>query len=236
MEELGDVHFLHLSFPLLLRYWPLWDLLSGAGAPGWSSAWFQPENLSASLSFNSCCIHVVESSNKSLGPVCSWVLGFHSSCSRESSSRLCWRLMFSFKLSSMIFFWKYWILFSDVFKMCFASVSWISEILMSLQVTLYPLVKVSHSQPMKWRSRGLIFLSFLQEAFHVNVFRFLFSTTKHRVCNWGGLAQQLVSRGFLCRFVLSIQSSFGHFHGLHSSQSTFCPALFFFLKCVSSLL
>lgn len=107
---------------------------------------------------------MVESSNESLGPICSWVFGFHSSCSQESRSRLCWRLMFSFK-PPMIFFWKYWILLSDVFKMCFASVSWISGILMSLQVTLYPLVKVGHSQPIKWRSRGLIFCPFSRKYF-----------------------------------------------------------------------
>lgn len=41
--------------------------------------------------------------------------------------------------------------------MGFASVSWINGILMSLQVTLCPLVKVSHSQPIKMKVKGAHF-------------------------------------------------------------------------------
>lgn len=155
-----------------VRSWVTWMVFSMVSTRKFK--WF-------SFSFNSYCFHVVESSNKSLGPVYSWVLGFHSSCFWESSSRLCWRLTFSLKLSSMIFFWKYWMLFSDVF------LHQLVGLVRSWCLYKVPFAEGEpHSQPMKWRLRGLIFLSFLQEPFHDNVLRFLFSATKQFVTgvNW----------------------------------------------------
>lgn len=112
---------------------------------------------SHSVPVASVCLNAPVS--ESFGPISFLVLCFHSSHSKEGSSRLYWRWMFSFK-PSMIFFRRCWT-FSQMFSRCVLHQSrGIGGILMSLQVTI-SLVEGEPSIISPWNEGGRGSLSFL---------------------------------------------------------------------------
>lgn len=113
-----------LSFPRLPSCRPLQDLLEGGDqANVWPSVWFRRGNLVGFLYGSGPVAFAFECSSKSLCPSSPCILCFHPSVSWKSSSRLCRRWVSSFRLP-VIFFWRCWAFFWDVFGMCFASVAW----------------------------------------------------------------------------------------------------------------
>ena len=142
------------------------------------------------LSSSIRCIRAFEHSSKSFRPFRSCILCFHPSVSGESSSRLCWRWVFSFK-PSINFSWRCRTLSWDVFKMFFASATWDwwdSDVSPSDRICPWRWAIVS---PWNESWGASLFCPFSRKSFMSSrdePFGFLLSASKQRICNVGVLA------------------------------------------------